>query len=97
MHLNENTLFDLDLGVKVRQDVAQFPLYHATHSDTKFEVATSNSLGGDAFTSKYTSILGSRSHKMLPSTLYIMRIIQVQSFKLLCLTVKEKMHLKENT
>ena len=51
MHLNENTLFDLALRVKVTQDVAQYPLYHMTYSDTKFEVATSNSLGGDAFTS----------------------------------------------
>ena len=70
MHLNENTLFDLDNVVKVTQDVAQYPLHHVSYSDTKFEVATSKSLGGDAFTSKYT--IGSRSHKMLPSTLYIM-------------------------
>ena len=54
MHLNENTLFDLDLGVKATQDVAQYPLHHVTYSDTKFEVTASNSLGGDAFTSKYT-------------------------------------------
>ena len=54
MHLNENTLFDLDLWAKVTQDVAQYPLHHVTYSDSKFEVATSNSLGGDAFTSKYT-------------------------------------------
>ena len=54
MHLNENTLFDLDLWIKVTQDVAQYPLHHVTYSDSKFEVATSNSLGGDAFTSKYT-------------------------------------------
>ena len=53
MHLYENTLFDLDLGVQVTQDVAQYPLHHVTYSDTKFEVAMSNSLGGDAFTSKY--------------------------------------------
>ena len=53
MHLHENTLFDLDLGVKVTQDVAQYPLHHVTNSDTKFEVAKSNGLGGDAFTCKY--------------------------------------------
>ena len=35
MHLHENTLFDLDLGVKVTQDVTQYPLYHVTYSDTK--------------------------------------------------------------
>ena len=57
MHLDENTLFDLDLGVKVTQDVAQYPLHHVTYSDTKFEIATSNNLGEDAFTSKYTILL----------------------------------------
>ena len=42
--------FDLDLGVKFTQNVAQ---YHVTYSATKFEVATSNGLGGDTFTRKY--------------------------------------------
>ena len=41
-HLHENTLFDLDLGVKVTQGVAQYPLHEVTYSDTKFEVAMSN-------------------------------------------------------
>ena len=54
MHLNGNTVFDLDLGVKVTQDIAQYPLHHVTYSDTKFEVTMSNSLGEDAFTCKYT-------------------------------------------
>ena len=54
MHLQENTVFDLDLGVKVTQNVAQFPLHHVTYSATKFEVATSNSLGGDTFTRNVT-------------------------------------------
>ena len=54
MHLQENTLFDLDLGVKVTQNVAQFPLHHTTYSATKFEVATSNCLGGDTFTRNVT-------------------------------------------
>ena len=53
MHLHLNTFFDFDLGVKVTQNVVQYPLHHVTYSDTKFEVATSNGLGGDAFTSKY--------------------------------------------
>ena len=53
MHLYENTLNDLHLGVKVTQDVAQYHLHHVTYSDTKFEVAMSNGLGGDAFTNKY--------------------------------------------
>ena len=51
-----NTLyltFDLDLGVKVKQNVAQYPLHYMTYSATKFEVALSNRLGGDTFTRKY--------------------------------------------
>ena len=39
--------FDLDLGVKVIQNVAQYPLHPVTYSTTKFEVATSNGLGED--------------------------------------------------
>ena len=52
MHLQENTVFDLDLGIKVKQDVTQYPLNHVTYAHVKFEVATSNGLGGDAFTRK---------------------------------------------
>ena len=44
IQLQENTIFDLDLGVKVTRNVAQYPLHHVTYSPTKFEVATSNSL-----------------------------------------------------
>ena len=94
MHLQENSIFDLDLdiGVKVTQNVAQYPLCHVTYSATKFEVATSNRLGGDTFTRKYniwplTLTSGSRTHEMLPSTHYIMWPIQLQSLKLLPLTV----------
>ena len=92
--------FDLDLGVKVTQNVAQYPLHHVTYSATKVEVATSNRFGGDTFTRKYniwplTLTLGSRSHKMLPSTLYIMWPIQLQSLKYLPLTVQEEIHLQE--
>ena len=50
MHLQENTLFDLDLGVKVTQNVAKYPLHHVTYAPAKFEVATPNCEGGDAFT-----------------------------------------------
>ena len=46
-------IFDLDLGVKVTQDVAQYPLHHVTYPATKFEVARSNRLGGDTITRKY--------------------------------------------
>ena len=53
MQLQENTLFDLDFGVKVTGNVAQCPLHHATYLPTKFEVISSNDLGGDAFKRKY--------------------------------------------
>ena len=46
--------FDLDLGVKVTRNVAQYPLNHVTYSPTKFEVATSNGLDGDTFTRNLT-------------------------------------------
>ena len=39
LHLKENTLFDLDFGVRVTQNVAQYPLHHVTYPDTKFKVA----------------------------------------------------------
>ena len=138
MHLKENTLFDLDLGVNVTQNVAQYPWHHVTYAPTKFDIATSHgwgedaftrntlndldlqvkvtwnvsqcplhhvtyaptefkvtmskALGGEAFTRKFniwplTLTLGSSSHKMLPSTLYIMWPIHLQSFKLLRLTL----------
>ena len=45
--------FDLDLGVKVTQNVAHYSLHLVTYTATTFEVATSNGLGGDTFTIKY--------------------------------------------
>ena len=45
--------FDLDLGVKVTQNIAQYPLHHMTHPATKFEVARFNHLGADIFTRKF--------------------------------------------
>ena len=50
MHLQEYSIFDL--GVKVTLNVSLYPVHHVTSSDTKFEVATPNSLG-DTFTRKY--------------------------------------------
>ena len=52
MHLQESTLFDLDLQVKVTLNVAQCPLHHVTYTPTEFEVTTSKALGGEAFTKK---------------------------------------------
>ena len=54
MHLQENSIFDLDLGVKVTQNDALYPLHHVTYSAVIFEVATSNGLGGDTFTRNVT-------------------------------------------
>ena len=57
MHLQENSIFDLDLGViscdldlgvKVTRNVAQYPLHSVTIS------ATSYGLGGDTFTRNMT-------------------------------------------
>ena len=98
MYLQENTLFDIDLKVKVRQNISQHPLHHVTYAPAKFEVAACNSLRGDAFTRKYiilplTLTLGARPHKTLPSTLFIMRSMHLQSLKLLGRMVKEKVYI----
>ena len=54
MHLQKNKLFDLDLGVKVTWNFTQYPLHHSMYASTKFEVATSNSLGEDTITRNVT-------------------------------------------
>ena len=44
-HYQENTLFGLDpkvKGVKVTQNVAQYPRHHVTYPPAKFDVATSH-------------------------------------------------------
>ena len=52
MHLQESTLFDLDLQVNVTLNVAQCPLHHVTYAPTEFEVTTSKALG-EEFTRKF--------------------------------------------
>ena len=45
MHLQENTLSDLDpkvKGVKVRPNVAQYSRHHVTYAPAKFDIATSH-------------------------------------------------------
>ena len=84
--------FDLDLGIKATKNVTQYPWHYVTYAQAIFEVATSKSLWEDAFTRKYiiwplTLTLGSRSHEMSPSTLYIMWSMHLQSLKLLRPTV----------
>ena len=66
MHLQENTLFDLDLGVKVRQNVAQCPLHHVTYAHTEFKVTMSKGLGRCIYKEiQYLTLtLGSRSRKV---------------------------------
>ena len=45
--------YNLYLGVKVTQNVAQYLLHNVTYAPVKFEVDMSNGKGGDAFTRKY--------------------------------------------
>ena len=44
MHIKEihHMTVDLELGVKVTQNIAQYHLHHVTYLGTKGEVATSN-------------------------------------------------------
>ena len=42
MDLQESTLYDLDLGVKVTQNVALYHPHHMTYASANFEVAMSN-------------------------------------------------------
>ena len=50
MNLQEQTVFNRDLSIKVTHDVAKYPLNHVTYVHVKFKVATSKGLGGDAST-----------------------------------------------
>ena len=43
----------LGKGVKVTQNVAQYPQLHVTYAPAKFDVATAYDSGEDAFTRKY--------------------------------------------
>ena len=53
MDLQESKLYDLDLGVKVTQNVVQYHPHHVTYAPVNFEVAMSNGSGEDSFTRKY--------------------------------------------
>ena len=55
MHLQEKLHYiTFYLGVNVTQNVAQYPLHHVTYSTTKFEVTTSECLGGETLTDART-------------------------------------------
>ena len=68
IYLQEKTVFDrnIDFGVNVIQVVVQYPLHHVNYAHAKFEVATSNGLGGDSFTKRHYLTIDARSmsHKM---------------------------------
>ena len=53
MQLQENTLFDLDLEIKVTQNATRYPPDEVTYAPAKFEVATPNSLRRCVFIRKY--------------------------------------------
>ena len=53
MDLQESKLYDLDLGVKVTQNVAKDNPHHVTYAPVNFEVAMWNGSGEDTFTRKY--------------------------------------------
>ena len=73
MDLQESTLYDLDLRVKVTQNVAQYRPHHVTYASANFEVAMSNGSGEDAFTRKihYLTLTQGQGHMkccLVPST-----------------------------
>ena len=53
MDLQESKSYDLDLGNKVTQNVAQYHPRHVTYAPVNFEVAMSNGSGEDSFIRKY--------------------------------------------
>ena len=53
MDLQEITLYDLELGVKVTQNFALYHPHHVTYASENFEVPMSDGSGEDAFTRKY--------------------------------------------
>ena len=44
----------LTLDLEVTQNIAQYPLHHDTHANSKFKVATTNNFGRDVFIIKYS-------------------------------------------
>ena len=58
MVLHESKLYDLDLGVKVTQNVVQYHPHHVTYAPVKFEVAMFIGSGEDSFTRKSLFDLG---------------------------------------
>ena len=53
MDLQESKLYDLDLGVKVTPNFAQYHPHRVTYAPVNFEVAMSNGSGEESFTRNY--------------------------------------------
>ena len=53
MDLQESTLYNLDLRVKVTRNVAQYHPHHVTDASANFKFAMSNGSGEGAFKRKY--------------------------------------------
>ena len=73
------------------------PLHHVTYVPAKFEVATVNGQKRIHSLTLTPRSKGSRSHKVLPSTLNFMLPMHQRSLMLLHPMLKEKMNLQENT
>ena len=65
MHLQENTLFDFDLGVKVTWNVAQYTRHHVTYVPAEFDMLhpTLKEKMHLQENTLFNHDLGSRSHK----------------------------------
>ena len=93
----KNTLYDLDLWVKVTQNVVKCPPNQMTFAHAKFEIAASINFYKKVHSLTFDLDLGVKATQMLLSILYIMWPIHLQGLMLLHLTVKEEMHLQEIT
>ena len=74
MHLQENTLHDLDLVVKVTQNIVQCPPNHMAYASANLNCYVQHFRRRWIYkkVNYMTLTLESRSHKMLPSTIHIM-------------------------
>ena len=86
MNLQENTLFDLDLGVKVIQKLpSTFDIMWPMHQQSLILLHPTVKEKMNLKEIHYLTLtFGSRSQKMLPSALYIMWPMHLQNLKLLC-------------
>ena len=53
MDLQDSKLYNLDLVIKVTQNVAKYHPHHVTYVPVNLEVAMSKDSGEDSFTRKY--------------------------------------------